>query len=43
MAGKGDKPRPIQVNQETYDSNWDRIFNKDKKKEKQTVNDKGSK
>ena len=32
MAGKGSKPRPIEVDRKTYDDNWDRIFNKDKKK-----------
>lgn len=31
MAGKGDKPRPIKVDRETFESNWDRIFNKDEK------------
>jgi hypothetical protein len=30
MAGKGDKPRPI--NKKKYDENFDRIFNKKKKK-----------
>lgn len=30
MAGKGDKPRP--VNKKKYDENFDRIFNKKKKK-----------
>lgn len=33
MAGKGSKPRPIKVDRETYESNWDRIFNKDKNKD----------
>lgn len=33
MAGKGSKPRPVEVDQKTYDSNWDKIFNKDKKKD----------
>jgi hypothetical protein len=33
MAGKGSKPRPIEVDRKTYDDNWDRIFNKDKKKD----------
>lgn len=28
MSGKGSKPRPIQVDRETYESNWDRIFGK---------------
>ena len=33
MAGKGSKPRPISVNRDTFDSNWDRIFNNKIKKE----------
>ena len=33
MAGKGSKSRPIEVDQKTYDDNWDKIFNKDKKKD----------
>jgi len=33
MTGKGSKPRPIEVDRKTYDDNWDRIFNKDKKKD----------
>ena len=33
MAGKGSKPRPIEVDRKTYDDNWDRIFKKDKKKD----------
>lgn len=28
MNGKGDKRRPQRVDQKTFDSNWDRIFNK---------------
>ena len=28
MNGKGDKPRPLSVDQKTFDSNWDKIFNK---------------
>ena len=32
MSGKGDKPRPGTYSQE-YRDNWDRIFNKKKKKE----------
>lgn len=27
--GKGDKPRPIEVDRKTYEDNWDKIFNKD--------------
>jgi hypothetical protein len=30
MSGKGSRPRPFSVDQTTFDSNWDRIFNKDK-------------
>lgn len=26
MSGKGDTPRPIKVDEETYKSNWERIF-----------------
>ncbi len=33
MAGKGSKPRPIEIDRKTYDDNWDRIFKKDKKKD----------
>ena len=28
--GKGDKQRPLSINKETFDNNWDRIFNKKK-------------
>lgn len=31
MAGKGSKPRPIEVDRKTFESNWDRIFNKENK------------
>ncbi len=27
-GGKGSKPRPFSVDQKTFDSNWDNIFNK---------------
>jgi hypothetical protein len=30
-GGKGDTPRPYSVDQETFKSNWDLIFNKGKK------------
>jgi hypothetical protein len=30
MAGKGSRPRPYSVDQKTFDSNWDKIFNKSK-------------
>jgi len=33
MAGKGSKQRPTKVDRKTFDDNWDRIFNKDKKKD----------
>jgi len=29
MNGKGDKRRPSQVNQNTFDANWERIFSKE--------------
>ena len=28
MSGKGSKPRPFSVDQNTYNSNWDAIFGK---------------
>lgn len=30
MSGKGSKARPFSVNQQTFDTNWDNIFKKDK-------------
>jgi hypothetical protein len=30
MSGKGSKPRPFSVNQETFNQNWDNIFKKEK-------------
>jgi len=33
VAGKGSKSRPIEVDRKTFDDNWDKIFNKDKKKD----------
>lgn len=30
-GGKGSSPRPMDVNQETFDENWNRIFNRPKK------------
>lgn len=30
-AGKGSKPRPYSIDFETFDSNWERIFGRDKK------------
>ena len=32
---KGSKPRPYSVDQKTFDSNWDSIFNKKKKTEQE--------
>ena len=29
MSGKGSKPRPLSVDRETYDANWEAIFNRD--------------
>jgi hypothetical protein len=29
-GGKGSRPRPFSVNQQTFSSNWDNIFKKDK-------------
>ena len=29
MNGKGDSPRPMEVDREKYESNYDRIFNTD--------------
>ena len=28
MNGKGDVPRPLSVDQQVFNNNWDRIFNK---------------
>jgi hypothetical protein len=28
MSGKGDKPRPLSVDRDTFYNNWDRIFDK---------------
>ena len=33
MAGKGSKSSPIEIDRKTFDDNWDKIFNKDKKKD----------
>jgi hypothetical protein len=30
MNGKGDSPRPLSVDSETFASNWERIFSKKK-------------
>ena len=29
MSGKGSRPRPFSVDQKTFDSNWNKIFNKE--------------
>jgi len=29
-GGKGDSPRPFSISQKEFDTNWDRIFKKDK-------------
>jgi hypothetical protein len=29
MNGKGDAPRPLSVNRETFEDNWDLIFKKE--------------
>lgn len=34
MSGKGSKPRPYSVDRKTYDKNWDSIFGKKEKQEK---------
>lgn len=39
MSGKGSKPRPYSVDQETFNSNWDSIFNKKKKTEAEKFDD----
>ena len=31
MSGKGDTPRPLSVDRDTFESNWDKIFSKPKK------------
>jgi len=32
--GKGDKPRPIEIDEETFNKNWHKTFKKKKKPEK---------
>jgi len=34
MSGKGSKRRPIGVNDETFNANWEAIFSKTKKEKK---------
>lgn len=31
MSGKGSKPRPLSVDQKTFDGNWNKIFKKQDK------------
>ena len=40
MSGKGSRPRPYSVDQQTFDSNWDAIFGKKKKEESTEYEDK---
>jgi hypothetical protein len=37
-GGKGDTPRPISVDSETFASNWDRIFGKKKPVDDAVIN-----
>ncbi len=39
MSGKGSRPRPYSVDQKTFDSNWDRIFNKPAVEEEVTLDE----
>ena len=32
MSGKGDRPRPLGVDKDKFNNEFDRIFNQDKKK-----------
>lgn len=42
MSGKGSRPRPYSVNQQTFTSNWDRIFGpKEKPKQENDKDTKG--
>lgn len=34
MSGKGSKPRPYSVDRKIFDKNWDAIFGKKEKQEK---------
>lgn len=36
-GGKGSSPRPFSVNKETFDANWERIFQKNKQTIKETL------
>jgi len=33
MSGKGSNPRPFSVDRKTFESNWDKIFKKEKENE----------
>lgn len=39
MSGKGSRPRPFSVDQKTFDSNWDNIFNQNKKTDQEKFDD----
>ena len=43
MAGKGSKRRPLSVNTDTFNDNWDNIFRKDKPKPEEVKPDLASK
>lgn len=38
-GGKGSRPRPYSVDQKTFDSNWNMIFNKKKKTDQEKFDD----
>ena len=37
--GKGSRPKPYSVSQNTFGSNWDAIFNKSKKSDEEKFDD----
>lgn len=37
--GKGDKPRPLSVDRETFETNWERAFGRMITKKKETKDD----
>ncbi len=43
MNGKGSDQRPRQIDDKTYEDNWNRIFGKKKTKKETKKKDKGSK
>ena len=43
MNGKGSDHRPRQIDDKTYEDNWNRIFGKKKTKKETKKKDKGSK